>query len=297
MKKIGLKMLLLTLLSLAFLGVQAVEKPGGKLPGKFSVSPTRMVRFSKGNLQYKATTKVWRFAPNQYDVCKYQYTALPGPNHPSSYSGWVDRFGWGTSGCGLPPYATTRDSKMYVMEGEVDIAGTYYDWGMYNKISNGGNRAGLWRTLTAKEWRYLIKDRPNAIKLHFQATVCGMPGLIILPDAPKEIPFAYYHDSSGKNYYRGNYFEDNVYNKQQWEEWENMGAVFLPAAGWREGCEVVPYTSVPGEETSWSGHYWSSTAYGSISSVALSFGGNYCYVDGLTQYRSSGYSVRLVSDL
>ena len=39
----------------------------GQLSGKFSVSPTKKVSFSQGNLQYNAAQNVWRFATNQYD--------------------------------------------------------------------------------------------------------------------------------------------------------------------------------------------------------------------------------------
>lgn len=41
--------------------------PEGVLPGLFSVSEGRQVRFSKGNLQYQASTGTWRFAEHQYD--------------------------------------------------------------------------------------------------------------------------------------------------------------------------------------------------------------------------------------
>ena len=36
--------------------------PEGALPGLFSVAEGRQVRFSKGNLQYQASTGIWRFA-------------------------------------------------------------------------------------------------------------------------------------------------------------------------------------------------------------------------------------------
>ena len=39
----------------------------GVLPGFFSVSETKKIRFSKGNLQYQASTDTWRFAENQWD--------------------------------------------------------------------------------------------------------------------------------------------------------------------------------------------------------------------------------------
>ena len=40
----------------------------GALNGVFSVSPTKKVVFSKGNLQYRASTNTWRFAEHQYDI-------------------------------------------------------------------------------------------------------------------------------------------------------------------------------------------------------------------------------------
>lgn len=41
--------------------------PEGALNGLFSVSATKKVYFSKGNLQYQASTNTWRFATNQWD--------------------------------------------------------------------------------------------------------------------------------------------------------------------------------------------------------------------------------------
>ncbi|MBQ7631413.1 MAG: hypothetical protein IJS82_01440 [Paludibacteraceae bacterium] len=64
----------------------------GVLSGEFSVSATKKVHFSQGNLQYQATTNTWRFADNQYTRCKTNgYIA-------EDYDGWIDLFGWGTSG-------------------------------------------------------------------------------------------------------------------------------------------------------------------------------------------------------
>ena len=39
----------------------------GVLNGIFSVSATKKVRFTRGNLQYQASTNLWRFAEHQYD--------------------------------------------------------------------------------------------------------------------------------------------------------------------------------------------------------------------------------------
>ncbi len=67
--------------------------PEGALPGLFSVSEGEQVRFSKGNLQYQASTKTWRFADQQYDVI-----GMDNEKISETYSGWIDLFGWGTSG-------------------------------------------------------------------------------------------------------------------------------------------------------------------------------------------------------
>ena len=65
----------------------------GALSGDFSVSETEKVRFSKGNLQYQASTNTWRFAENQWD-----YIGEGNTNASASYEGWIDLFSWGTSG-------------------------------------------------------------------------------------------------------------------------------------------------------------------------------------------------------
>ena len=39
----------------------------GAINSLFSVSDDLQVRFSRGNLQYQASTNTWRFAENQYD--------------------------------------------------------------------------------------------------------------------------------------------------------------------------------------------------------------------------------------
>ena len=45
-----------------------MQLPEGALPGLFSVGEGKQVYFSKGNLQYRATTRTWRFAEHQYDI-------------------------------------------------------------------------------------------------------------------------------------------------------------------------------------------------------------------------------------
>ncbi|MBP5723460.1 MAG: hypothetical protein J6X18_07820, partial [Bacteroidales bacterium] len=208
----------------------------GAIQGEFSVSATKKVYFSQGNLQYQASTSIWRFAENQYDMIGSDNNS----NISSSYSGWIDLFGWGTSGWNsganaYQPYSTSIYIDDYYPGGSYSnsLTGSYAnaDWGVYNKISNGGNQAGLWRTLTKDEWQYLISDRAQASRLMGQGRVNNVNGLILLPDGwetPSSVKFTY--DP-------GNY-STNVYSLDEWAVMQSYGAVFLPAAGYRGGTDV-----------------------------------------------------------
>lgn len=253
----------------------------GELPGKFSVSATKQVRFSKGNLQYQASTDTWRFAENQYDVI-----GEDNKNISSTYSGWIDLFGWGTSGYNEKyPYMITKAWWDYG-DGENDIAGTDYDWGVYNAISNGGNKAGMWRTLTYDEWNYIINDRADAMNLHSHAVVNGVNGYVFLPDGwvtPSDLTFT---PQSGD-------FKTNVYNKEEWTTMESLGAVFLPCAGARSGTYV--YYKSSNEY----GDYWSST-YGDTGGDYYAALGFHIYLPSTyfnTDERYEGYSVRLAREI
>lgn len=264
----------------------------GGINAQFSVSKGAFVFFSQGNLRYNPSTKEWAFASSQ--------TGRVGDGNTSiaeDYAGWIDLFGWGTSGYNdIMPYLSAQDYTKYA--NVKDIAGTNYDWGVYNQISNGGNEAGLWRTLTADEWMYLFFSRPNADSLFAFAIVNNVKGLVLLPDnwqQPESVDFCpsttrglwpegkYFWNMASDNY------EHNTYDKEQWAKMEAAGAVFLPAAGYRKGIEV--------EEFNEYGAYWTSSgrdddfAYRCIFySSMLSPGGS-----NITYYY--GYSVRLVQDV
>lgn len=256
----------------------------GAIQAPFSVSADKQVYFSQGNLQYQASTGTWRFAEHQYDMI-----GDDNANISSSYSGWIDLFGWGTSGWNsgvnaYQPYSTSTDNEDYHVGGDKNnnLTGTYAnaDWGVYNKISNGGNSAGMWRTLTRDEWKYVIFERTDADELRGSATVNGVTGMILLPDnwtAPDGITF-----ESGMNGY-----DANTYTSE-WSKMESYGAVFLPAAGHRYGTYVYGVGSY--------GDYWSSSAGGNDDAYCLGFDSSYVYMldyDG----RYDGQSVRLVRGL
>lgn len=205
----------------------------GALPGLFSVSDGHQIRFAKGNLQYQASTSAWRFAHNQYDVLHLNEEELGLDNDSirENYSGWVDEFHWATSGYDnrrptLRKWQTNDDAQFPAICADPDPSGiddsiyVNYDWGVYNKIDNGGGKKGLWRTLSRTEWLYLLNERRNAENLRSGAVVCGVYGYMILPDDyvfPKDVRFIpQCHDFS------------NDYNEEQWRRMESAGALFLP---------------------------------------------------------------------
>lgn len=255
--------------------------PEGAIPFPFSVSATKQVYFSQGNLQWSATdggvtptTHVtadgvgegtWRFAEEQYHFVGNTYygnvygvggnsgTKCDNSLISASYQGWIDLFGWGTSGydntandqyaINYQPYSNSTTSlypninrwgygPSWTMT-DRNLVGTsaYYDWGVYNAISNGGNQVGLWRTLTYEEWGYLMYSRPNASSLWVGAVVDGLPCHIVLPDdfvTPSGITV-----NSGCTWYT------NVYSLAEWSLLEANGAVMLVSPGYRSGTSVT----------------------------------------------------------
>ncbi|MBO4306816.1 MAG: hypothetical protein J5848_00690, partial [Bacteroidales bacterium] len=106
----------------------------------FSVSATETIQFSRGNLQYQASTGTWRFAESQLN-----FVGDANSNISSNNSGWIDLFGWGTSGWNngaeeYMPYSSSPNFQHYLRN--VDLTGSYAeaDWGWHNAISNGGNQ-------------------------------------------------------------------------------------------------------------------------------------------------------------
>lgn len=204
--------------------VQCPYDSNGALKGTFSVSASRKIRFSKGSLQYNASKDSWRFADQQYWTC---YT-----EDNSSKSNWFDTFGWATSNInGFSPTLTSRRYEDYY-NGMQNISKTINDWGYYNCISNGGNKEGIWRTITTEEWDYIINQRPNSHdKFGFGVigTDSNTKGIILLPDdwsAPANCPFKQF--VKRKNNSLQGVCSCVNYSLDEWEAMEMNGAVFLP---------------------------------------------------------------------
>ncbi len=261
----------------------------GQLSGKFSVSPTKKVSFSQGNLQYNAKQNVWRFATNQYDyvgnatmgTVKIGTTKCNNKLISNDYNGWIDMFGCGT---GDNPTMSSTDDSDYP---------TFVDWGK-NRIYNGGDKVNLWRTLTKDEWVYIFYGRKDAAKKFALGSVDGINGTILLPDNWSPIQGVSFSPSTSKGmedegirYYdnNGGHFNDNAYTLEQWCRMDSAGAVFLPAAGFREGTNLYGVGS--------SGVYWSSTPIGVYTVYYVNFMSAFLnpQYKGLRRY---GQSVRLV---
>ena len=247
----------------------------GELNGVFTISASGgKVQFSQGNLQYYCSTSTpeWRFADHQYD-----YVAFDGSAYAENSCKWIDLFAYGTSGYNngqacYQPYSISGDASHYYQNALTGNA----DWG-YNKISNGGNSNGIWRTLTSTEWRYLFQVRTDANNKYGHGSVNGIHGMIILPDE-WTLP-------AGLTFTPGNSAWSNTYTIAEWNQMEAAGAVFLPASGSRAG-DILPTAA---EEN---GLYRSSTNayYVNFSLNGLSV------CTSSDNYYQYGDAVRLVKD-
>lgn len=244
---------------------------------KFSVSANTKVIFAPGNLQWSATNGgttatthktadgtaagTWRFAEHQWDFVGFSsstYGNVYGVGGNSStkcdntqasatYQGWIDLFGWGTSGYDSKyPYnkGNFDASKFYHDPNNYVLTNTNYDWGEYNYIYNPVNNrtepCGTWRTFSKAEFDYIKSNGKMGL-----AKVRGYDGIVILPDdyvLPSDISFT----PSNKSY------DKNTYDADKWTQLENIGAVFLPKAGRREPngtqiqCDYSTSTSTSG---------------------------------------------------
>ncbi|MDD6003551.1 MAG: hypothetical protein PUC50_15285, partial [Bacteroidales bacterium] len=213
----------------------------------------KKVKFSPGNLLYQASSNKWEFAARQWDFIGKADGNTTAANRDQNVA-YIDLFGWGSwlNGDGIAkPYETQKDAP------------TKYIWSGNSAIGEN------WTTLSKDEWIYLLGDyannetpcRKDAKNLWAPKEVNGVFGLVILPDGSKA----------------------NIAN-DSWENLEKVGAVFLPAAGSRDGTGVYAVGC---------NYYWSSSAGVEDDAYDLYFDSDYVYPDDAL-YRVYGLSVRLV---
>ena len=244
----------------------AASVPDGALSGVFSVSSTKKVYFSKGNLRY-ASSK-WSFFDNQYDYYD---------SYSEEAEVW-DKFGWSTS---APTYGMNTTTSLS------EYSGDFVDW--------GATMGAGWFTLSSDEWTYLINTRTTGGTVfgtssarYAHATIntdgTGVNGMILFPDgvdiASTEVTTA------------GSVNATSAYATKcttaQWSALAAKGCVFLPAAGRRNGSSM----DYAGSRS----YYWSATPNGNYTAYQVSF-----FSDNLTPANSStrflGCSVRLVREV
>ena len=257
----------------------------GEMPFSFTVGDNTKVHFSQGNLQYNASRNIWKFATHQWDALGRDANKQIGKE---DYTGWIDLFGWSTA----KNPTESREAYFYYPT-------PFEDWGVYNKIANGGNSFHQWRTLSHEEWEYLFVTRQDAAKKFGLGTVNNVEGIIILPDdwwgtsitvsefwpsAENGMPFdglSRYKDETPLS----DHYKDNTYTAEEWDYMEARGAIFLPKTGYRLGRSVTE-----------GGGYWSSSIYPTLSSTKAYYLDFYCRELSLRSsiFADNGLAVRLV---
>lgn len=193
--------------------------PTGSLSGLFSISDSKQVHFSKGNLNYNPNTKKWKFANNQYECYGVDNS------NSSTESNLVDAFCWSSTNNEYGTKTGSRDQS----------TGNFVEW--------GDNMGKEWRTLSKDEWEYLL-NRKKSVASYVFATITirendSINGLLLIPDE---------WSNSDIEITAGKKLKCTI---SQWVAIENAGGVFLPAAGFCEAGTTSDFNSV--------GAYWTKT--------------------------------------
>ena len=240
------------------------------LPEPFSVSATKQVYFSGGNLRatYTDSGYTWGFAPAQYEIVGGRIMNSDGEDTSKALTGnntidsqtegaVVDLFGWSTDEEGSNWGIRTSTEN-------ADYSGSFKDWGTVVPPYN-------WRTLSSSEWSYLVGGRGSSDKfVRSGVSVAGIGNcFVIAPDGNETSISA-------------------SYSEYEWAEAEKAGFLCLPAACYRYGNYLYADNFL-----SENGNYWSSTKYSVGSSNRA-----WCFKFPSMNFLGcdKGLSVRLVID-
>lgn len=212
--------------NMVYVGVYDAEinKPS-TLPGLFSVSDTKQVYFSKGNLRAikNGNDWSWGFYDNQYEC-----NSLNGGNsgrEVTADDAEIDLFTWGYGTWSTDPVTTLYQQ----------LPTDFVDWG---KMIDD-----KWFTLSLEEWQYLFNITPNAKRADrykIGVTVCGKANcLVMAPD----------------NWNLDQYPLQDEYSSTStpltWEAAQEAGLACLPISGQRWGNVVSTVGTF--------GAYWTSS--------------------------------------
>lgn len=237
---------------------------------KFSVSATKKVNFTKGNLWCNTTTNpvTWHLESNQYD-----YPTSWDTNH-------VGHFFW------------TKDaSKSYsVSYGESSCTSGDVPFFAQIKVDDTSDLYAL----SSTEWKYLLNTSwassgaRTQYNRYAKANVNNKAGLLIFPDGYSVIV-----SSTGiaEVNSRSAAFPTSSIPIATWTSMESAGVVFLPASGTRDNYGRLWDSGVYG-------NYWSATPKSWSDAYFLQFyykATNDTYIDpSIYVQRMDGYSIRLV---
>lgn len=270
----------------SFITSEGVRRiPEGAANGLFSVKDGQQVFFSKGNLRYRASTNTWRFAERTFD-----FVGKDNEKISQSYDGWIDLFGWGTSGYdhgarNYEPWSGNEDTQSSGLHYAYGMPDSHLfdhdgkaDWG-YNRIENGGDEENLWRTINLDQWLYLLFSRETSSGVRFaKGIVANVNGLILLPD---NWEIAIYPLNSVNK--QDADYSSNIISEEDWYRYlDNAGAVFLPEAGARTIRGFFAHI----------GAYYTSEA-ASTDAYHLLMNNQVLYLDS-DGHRGDGLAVRLV---
>lgn len=281
---------------------------GGPLPGVFSVSPTKKVRFSPGNLYVKKDDSGnwnWNFYDEQY-ACNSLNSLCGdwGVRTPTSGDTEIDLFSWGYGDWSTNPITTSYLTR-HTSEGEP--FDQEEDWG------SAIDDKGTWRTLTEAEWCYLFAylydfeseeggfdtESPRYNLFKIEVTVCDHPNCVVL------LPDDWEWGGTVGDTWQTEYNEETTV---QWSSMEAAGAVCLPAAGYRR----IASSAAEVREVGGCGLYWTSSTC-VLPDWGLTGGYSYylyfsrrmsSYIPAsltlgpdAAEFRNYGCSVRLVTDV
>jgi len=167
--------------------------------------------FAHGNLQYNDITRTYSFASSQYE-----YIGTNNLYHTNGGIAWA---------CVTDLFSYTIATQSIFINNDT------------------------WKCLSKSDWDYICSGRDNAINKMALATICTIPGLLILPDnweLPEGIPSIILNVRQ---------YNSNIFDQSQWTILENAGAVFLPAAGYLVSLSTNGIKGIGDKGTYWSTDY------------------------------------------
>ena len=265
--------------------------PDGALPGAFSVSDTKQVYFSKGNLTCDAAASAtfgfdayqWYCNDTKWDDPYVSHFYYKDYEHIAQSYAETETSGYGGTGCFF-----------------ANISANEYTTPNPDFVVNGVQ--GKYRAPSGDEMKYMFESRSGSIngvtktagELMGSAKVDGVAGYMILPDVftlPEGLEFTHGGSFGYPN------TVNNTYSEEEFLKMEAAGAVFLPGVAYRDGniihtgtyCKFLYYwlsdPTIGGDGTAHAFRL-DNVDYGSCASLHVE-------QDGLLHH---AYTVRLVCE-